>query len=284
MENEALQKMQEDLERHQADIQGRQLHEAAKEKPVEVQLRNLRGRLQRLDKKKGNLEEDRKQLKQVAEEALRQLDHVTERIASIESDIQQGREEAKEIALQLAKETGVVLSGSERSEDEGEYTGMETEESRDSDDEGRNDGNRKRRRRAGAKMVHNVPKEMQVPALAQKLMQGVRAGASKEAKAVHIALVAFLAKAGVKSVEDPRVAEAPAGAGTSPLEEDEGTASAESMQKCLALLEADTQKFLLSGDDSEGRKRRMELIMELKGSYGAAGSKTNPGRDSPYGV
>ncbi len=125
---------------------------------------------------------------------------------------------------------------------------------------------------------------MQVPALAQKLKQGVRAGASKEAKAVHMALVAFLAKAGVKGVENPHEAEAPAVAGTSLGEEEGGAASAASMQKCIALLEADTQKFLLSGDDSEGRKRRMELILELKGSYGAAGSKPNPGRDSPYGV
>jgi hypothetical protein len=199
-EREFLQHMQEDLRRHRDDLCKATVYQetSAAEgktstKPLDVQLRKVRGRLQRLVAAKKRLQADELQLQEVLEEVNHQLCTLGERLSSIDDDIEEAHKLEKGLAWDLAKETGALGGSSDSDMDE-------EDASADGESDAEGDQARRRRKRKGypGQAAEEAPACRSMPGLAEEMLRGLRADATPEATKLHEALNGFIARAGLK--------------------------------------------------------------------------------------
>ena len=220
-EREALQKMHADLRRHREALQEGKPKlaaepEAKKDKPLDIQLRKIRSRMQRLAAKKESLLADEAKLREVLTEVEGQLYMLGERLQSIDDDLEDGRKAEKEVAWELAKETGAIEESSPEASS-GEESCMHWEDEDDGEDHKRR-VRKKRRRKTPANDAETVaaPQRRGLPGLAEELLVGLRADATQEATSLHGALQCFVKRAGIKVSENAAKAHEGAASGSGP--------------------------------------------------------------------
>ena len=263
--------------------------------PTDILLQRSRQKAAKLDRKLQYLQEDEQKLLELKAEVDKHLGHIQEQQKEVEAALDEEEEYRKKLAASLAKSAGVRVvqeSDEESAGDDG------CSLSGDSGSEGGKGSGRKRRRGP-----FNVPRELQVPSLAKKLLQGVRAGASAEAAAVHVALRAWLEKAGQKGdlgddgeaggsrgrggTKTPEAGEATGTVPDDPLAGGRGPLA--STRLTLEQLVEDTKTQIECGD--EEAKTRLEAVQHVLPtsesvppavSVSSEGKGGRGGRSQPY--
>ena len=237
--------------------------------PTDVLLQRSRQKAAKLDKKLQHLQDDEEVLLEVRDEVEKHLGHLREQQREVEMAIDQEEEYRKKLAASLAKSAGVqVVQGSDDSSEADEACSLSGDSGSDAEA-----GGRRKKRKGPA----NVPRELQVPTLAKKILKGMRAGASAEAAAVHVALRAWLESAGQKGVleEGGNTEERPEGppASTAP------GGPCESTKAFLEHLVVETKVQIECGD--EAAKAKLEAVQQVMAMV--ADTKTGPPQPSGEG-
>ncbi len=236
----------------------------AQAKPTDILLQRSRQKLAKFHKKKEKLEGEAEELRAVQAEICEYLEELQTQIEETERKIGEEEKSKRALAAQLAEEAGVRVrpareSAAEDGESDPESEGSQSAGEGSGDEGDEDDGAErkvKRRRKVKGKAV---PKEMQVPQLAQHLLRQIRPEATKEAADVHKALGAFLAKGGA------------------PVQGKEGAGHPESDLTRLLRMELEAKQEVEAGDEQAKPKlEAIRQVIQLRWGRAAGGQPSNP--------